>query len=338
MKVVRIAGKRKAELIDLPTPKAKGEFTLVKIHSAPMCTEYKSFKDGQICQSIGHEAAGEVVEVAQAGRVKVGDRVVVMPQRPCGKCPLCLQGEYIHCQYNLDVAEVTGYSYGDGTYAQYILKQDWLLVPIPDDISYDHAAMACCGLGPTFGAMQAMHAGAFDTVVITGMGPVGLGGVINAVYRGTRVIAVSKNPYRANLAKRLGAEAVVNPQDEDALEQIMDLTNGVGFDRAVECSGVPARMRLLIDAVKRKGQIAFVGEAEDLTIKVSDDMIRKGLTLHGIWHFNMSDTPRIMQVVVDCTDKLDKLITHTFPMNKVQEAFELQLTGQCGKVVLHPWE
>ena len=53
---------------------------------------------------------------------------------------------------------------------------------------------------------------------------------------------------------------------------------------------------------------------------------------------NLGDTPRIMQVVVDCTDKLDKLITHTFPMNKVQEAFELQLTGQCGKVVLHPWE
>jgi L-iditol 2-dehydrogenase len=338
MKVVRIAGKGKAELIDLPEPKAKGEFVLVKIHSAPMCTEYKSFKDGVISQSIGHEAAGEVVEVDQACKVKVGDRVVVMPQNPCGKCPLCLKGEYIHCQHNLDVAEVTGYCHADGTYAQYILKQDWLLVPIPDDISYDQAAMACCGLGPTFGAMQAMNVGAFDTVVITGMGPVGLGGVINAVYRGARVIAVSKNPYRAKLAEQLRAEAVVNPQDENALEQIMDLTGGVGFDKAVECSGVPARMRLLIDAVRRKGEIAFVGEAEDFAIKVSDDMIRKGLSLHGIWHYNLCDTPRIMRVVVDCTDKLDKLITHTFAMSKVQEAFELQLTGECGKVVLHPWE
>jgi len=338
MKVVRIAGKRKTELIDLPTPKAKGEFTVVKIHAAPMCTEYKSFRDGVSCQSIGHEAAGEVVEVAQAGRVKVGDRVVVMPQIPCGKCSLCLKGEYIHCQNCLDVAEVAGYPHGNGTYAQYMLKQDWLLVPIPDEMSYEHASMACCGLGPTFGAMQTMHVDAFDTVVITGMGPVGLGGVINAAYRGARVIAVSRNPFRANLARELGAEAVINPDDKNALEQIMDLTGGIGFDKAVECSGVPARMRLLIDAARRKGQIAFVGEAEDLTIKVSDDMIRKGLTLFGAWHFNLSDTPRIMQIIADSADKLDRLITHTFPMNKVQEAFELQLTGQCGKVILRPWD
>ena len=338
MKVVRIAGKRKAELIDLPTPKAKGEFTVVKIHAAPMCTEYKSFRDGVICQSIGHEAAGEVVEVAQAGRVKVGDRVVVMPQIPCGKCSLCLKGEYIHCRNCLDVAEAAGYAHGNGTYAQYMLKQDWLLVPIPDEMSYEHASMACCGLGPTFGAMQTMHVDAFDTVVITGMGPVGLGGVINATYRGARIIAVSRNSFRTNLARELGAEAVINPDDKNALEQVMDLTNGIGFDKAVECSGVPARMRLLIDAVRCKGQIAFVGEAEDLTIKVSNDMIRKGLTLFGAWHFNLSDTPRIMQIIADSADKLDRLITHTFPMNKVQEAFELQLTGQCGKVILRPWD
>jgi L-iditol 2-dehydrogenase len=338
VKVVKIAGPGKAELIDVPTPKAKWEFAVVKILSSPMCTEYKSFRDGQVCQSIGHEAAGEVVEVAQSGTVKVGDRVVVMPQTPCGKCELCLKGEYIHCQNCVDVAEATGYPHGNGTYAQYILKQDWLLVPIPEGISFDHAAMSCCGLGPTFGAMQLMEVDSFDTVLIAGMGPVGLGGVINAVYRGARAVAVSRTPFRANLARELGAEAVVNPEDENALEQIMDLTDGRGADKAVECSGVPARMRLLIDAVRRKGQIAFVGEAGDLTIKVSDDMIRKGLTLHGAWHYNLADTPWVMRIVADSADKLDKLITHTFAMSKVQEAFELQLTGRCGKVVVHPWD
>jgi len=338
MKLVKIAGVRKAEVIDVPTPKAKGEFAVVKILSAPMCTEYKSFRDGQVCQSFGHEAAGEVVDLAQAGPVKVGDRVVVMPQLPCGTCPLCLKGEYIHCKNCLDLAKVADYPHGSGTYAQYMLKQDWLLVPIPDSMTIDHAAMACCGLGPTFGAMQIMAVDSFDTVLITGMGPVGLGGVINAVYRGARVIAISRTPYRANLAKQLGADVVVNPDDKDALQQILDLTDGIGADKAIECSGVPARMRLLIDAVRRKGQIAFVGEAEDLTIKVSDDMIRKGLSLHGAWHYNLADTPRIMRIITDSADKLDKLITHTFGMSKVAEAFGLQLTGQCGKVVLHPWD
>jgi len=338
MKIVKITGPHKAELIDVPTPKAKGEFAVVKILSAPMCTEYKDFRDGQISQSIGHEAAGEVVEVAQSGTVKVGERVVVMPQLPCGKCPLCLKGEYIHCQNCLDLAAVADYPHGSGTYAQYMLKQDWLLVPVPDSMSIDHAAMACCGLGPTFGAMQIIAVDSFDTVLITGMGPVGLGGVINAVWRSARVIAVSRTPYRANLAKQLGADVVVNPDDKDATKQIMDLTDGRGADKAVECSGVPARMRLLIDAVRRKGQIAFVGEAEDLAIKVSDDMIRKGLSLHGAWHYNLADTPRIMRIIADSADKLDRLITHILPMSRVADAFELQLTGQCGKVVLHPWD
>jgi len=337
MKVVRISGKRRAELVELPDPKAKGPFVVVKIHAAPMCTEYKAFRDGSVSQSIGHEAAGEVVEVAQEGSVRVGDRVVVMPQLPCGRCPLCLTGEYIHCQNCVDLAEAADYPHGNGTYAQYILKQHWLLVPIPDGISYEHASMACCGLGPTFGAMRTMHLDAFDTVVITGAGPVGLGGVINAVYRGARVIAVSRNPYRAELARQLGAEVVVNPDDKNAAQQIMDLTDGVGFDKAVECSGVPDRMRLLIDTVRRKGTIAFVGEAGDFTIKVSDDMIRKGLTLFGAWHYNLADTPRIMRIIAESTDKLDKLITHTFPMSRVAEAFELQMTGGCGKVILHPW-
>jgi L-iditol 2-dehydrogenase len=338
MKIVKITGAQKAELINVPTPGAKGEFAVVKILSAPMCTEYKSYRDGLISQSIGHEAAGEVVEVAQSGTVKVGDRVVVMPQLPCGKCWLCLKGEYIHCQKCLDLARVADYPHGNGTYAQYMLKHDWLLVPIPDNMTIDHAAMACCGLGPTFGAMQLMGVDAFDTVLITGMGPVGLGGVINAVYRGARVIAVSGTPYRADLAKQLGADVVINPDDKDALQQILDLTDGIGADKAVDCSGVPERMRLLIDAVRRKGQIAFVGEAGDLTIKVSDDMIRKGLTIHGAWHYNLADTPRIMRIIADCADKLDKLITHTLPLSKVADAFELQLTAKCGKIVLHPWD
>jgi L-iditol 2-dehydrogenase len=131
---------------------------------------------------------------------------------------------------------------------------------------------------------------------------------------------------------------VINPDDKDALQQIMNLTDGLGADKAIDCSGVSERMRLLIDAVRRKGQIAFVGEAGDLTIKVSDDMIRKGLTLHGAWHYNLADTPRIMRIIADSGDKLDKLITHTFGMSKVADAFGLQLTGQCGKVVLHPWD
>ena len=71
---------------------------------------------------------------------------------------------------------------------------------------------------------------------------------------------------------------------------------------------------------------------------VSDDMIRKGLTLHGVWHWNLPDAPQMMQLIRESGDKLAKQITHTFPMSQVREAWELQLTGNCGKIILKPWE
>jgi len=334
MKVAAITGKQQCELIDKPDPQASEDFVLVKVLLAPMCTEYKMYRDGAKGDCLGHEAAGEVVKVGRPGRHKVGDRVVVMPLYACGRCELCVAGDYIHCQVGAAPPKWAGVA----TYAQYLLKQDWQLLPVPDDMSLEHASMACCGLGPTFGAMQIMHVDAFDTVLITGMGPVGLGGVINGTYRGARVIAVESQPYRKKLAEKLGAAAVIDPGDPNALQAIKDLTGGRGVDKAIDCSGVASAQRLLIDAARRKGHVGFVGEAGTLEIKVSDDMIRKGLTVHGCWHWNLADTPRMMQVILACGAKIDKLITHSFPMAQVEQAWKLQLTGNCGKVLLRPWE
>jgi len=338
MQVVRITGEKQCELVDKPNPKARGNIVVVKIHVAPMCTEYKAYKNGWKSDNLGHEAAGEVLETAQPCKVKTGDRIVVMPLDACGACPLCMGGEYIHCQHSPDLLKATGNEAGRATYAQMLIKNDWQLLPIPEGMSYEHAAMACCGLGPTFGAMQLMRVDAFDTLLITGLGPVGLGAVINGVFRGARVLGVESHPYRAKLARELGATEVFDPNDKDVLAKIKALTGGAGAGKAVDCSGVAQAQRLLIDAARRKGHVAFVGEAGELTIKVSDDMIRKGLTLHGAWHWNLSDTPLMMQVLKKSAGLLDRVITHKFPLRNVKDAWELQLTGNCGKVMLKPWE
>lgn len=331
MKVAAMFGDGKAGLTDKPDPRPKEDFVLVKVHSVPMCTEYKGFKHGSKGDSFGHEASGEVVEVAQPGRVQVGDRVVVQPQYGCGKCPLCVSGENIHCQNGSGPGE------GTATYAQYLLKNDWLLSPFPDNISYDHAGMACCGLGPTFGAMMQMEVNALDTIMITGLGPVGLGGVIVGRYLGARVVGVESHPYRANLAKELGAEAVFDPNDENILEQIKELTGGIGIDKAMDCSGASQAHRLMVDAARRKGQVAFIGQGGEFPLGVSRDMIGNGLVLRGNWHYNLGDFPQLIKIVQESSEQLEKFITHKFPMSKVQEAWELQCTGNCGKVVLDPW-
>ena len=329
---------RKLEIIDQEKPKACEDFVVVKVHTSPMCTEFYTYKDGQEDHCLGHEAAGEVVEVAQPGKVAVGDRVVVMPQYPCGKCTLCLNGDYIHCENIVDPLKFCSCISGVATYSQYVIKQDWLLLPIPEEMSYDHASMACCGLGASFGAMNNLDVGPLDTVLVAGLGPVGLGAVINCVVRGAKVIGVARNKYRADLAKKIGAYAVLNPDDDHCIDQIKEITGGGGVDKSIDCSGGEDYQLLCIRGVRRKGQVAFVGESGNLTLKVSDDLIRNGLILHGAWHWNLADTGKMMKTIQRSGHLIDQLITHIFPLDKTQEAFQLQVTGKCGKVLLHPWD
>jgi threonine dehydrogenase-like Zn-dependent dehydrogenase len=338
MKKAVLLGNRKAELVEVPDPQPKEDWVVVKVHAAPMCTEYKAFAGSTPVDRLGHEAAGEVAAVAQPGRVKEGDRVVVMPLYACGQCALCVVGEYIHCQNGPDFARFTGGGEGSATMAQYLLKPDWMLPPIPDGLSYERASLACCALGPSFGAFQAMGLGAFDTVLITGLGPVGLGAIVNAGFRGARVIAVESVPWRVERARQLGAASVIDPRSENPAAQIRELTNGRGVDRALDCSGNVQAERLCIDATRRKGKVAFVGECGDeLAIRVSPDMIRKGLTLIGSWHYNLSDYPSIVKVIQE-SSLIDRLISHVMPMSRIQEAFELSASHETAKIILKPWE
>ncbi|HTE18955.1 MAG TPA: zinc-binding dehydrogenase [Armatimonadota bacterium] len=336
MKRAVIRGKGDAALVDAPKPEARENWAVVKVHAAPMCTEYKGFVSGTPGEYLGHEAAGEVV--VGAGRVKAGDRVVVMPLYPCGTCPLCLSGDYIHCEHSPDFARFTGSREGSATMAQYLLKTDWLLLPIPDGVSYEHASLACCALGPSFGAYGRMNVSALDTVLITGLGPVGLGAVVNARYRGARVIGVEGNPWRAERARQMGAELVLDPGDETAPAQVRGLTDGRGADCGLDCSGSPHAHRFLIDAVRRRGRIAFVGECSAETVlRMSPDMIRKGLTLIGSWHYNLGDFPGVIQVV-QRSPLIGLLVSHVLPMSRIQEAFETLAGQETAKVILKPWE
>lgn len=338
MKVAAIIGVRKAELVDRPIPTPKEDWALVKILSAPMCTEYKSWNNpGKVpIVGMGHEAAGEVVEVAQTCNAEVGDRVVVQPgTHACGECSLCLSGWYIHCQSR----RYRGFVQNYGTYAQYLAAPSWALSPIPDDVSIDRASLAVCGLGPTFNALKTMNVNSFTTLLITGFGPVGMGGLINAKYLGARVIVVEKNLWRMERARELGADLVLDSNDKDVLQRIVEFTDSVGVDCAVECTGESVEAeRLCVDATRRRGIVSFVGEcSKDFAIHVSPDLIRKGLTLYGAWHYNRADYSDVLKVIHN-SPLIEKHITHKFALTKIQEAMETRASLNTGKVILKPWE
>lgn len=337
MKKAVVLGDRRAAVVDVADPQPTGDWVLVKVHAAPMCAEYKSFIGEKPVDFLGHEAAGEVVAIAQPGRVRVGDRVVAMPLHGCSACTLCRAGDYIHCQHAPDFTDATGSPEGRATMAQLLLKPSWLLMPIPDEVSYERASLACCSLGPSFGAFQTIGVTAYDTILIAGAGPVGLGAVVNARYRGARVIVAESVPWRVERARQLGASAVVDPRETDVVNQILSLTGGRGVDYALDCAGNVHAERLCIDATRRKGKVAFIGECNaDLAIRVSPDLIRKGLSVIGSWHYNLNDFPKVMQVVRE-SPLVDLLISHVLPMSSLQEAFELSASHNTAKIILQPW-
>ena len=332
-----ITGEREVSFHEMPVPQASADWAVVKVHASALCTEYKFWLTGQDLPIMGHEGVGEVVAVAERGPVKVGDRVVILPQFSCGRCPLCMAGDYIYCEDAYDFAALHGSQAGAGTFAHYALKPAWLLPKLPDDVSYAQATMAIDGIGASFGGLEAIGVNSQDTVLVTGLGPVGLGAVVNARFRNARVIGVEPAPWRANRALEMGAEAVLDPNDPDLLQQIRSLTDGQGVDCAVDCSGQVSSERLCIDAARRRGRVAFVGECrEELTITVSPDLIKKGLTVVGSWLYNMGDYAKVMKVIRQ-SPLIDLLISHQLPMSQLQTGFGLLSRGEAAKIVVDPW-
>lgn len=338
MKKVVVSGERQVELIEVPVPAPKDAWVRVKVTASAVCTEYNAYLSGRVNLNPGHEGVGEVVDIAQPGRVKVGDRVVVLPQFACGRCALCLTGDYIYCENDLDYEKTFGTRDGSGTFAQYVLKPDWLLPVIPNGVSYEHATLAIDGIGASFGAMEGIGVGALDTVLVTGLGPVGLGAVANARFRNARVIGVEPMSWRRDRAVEMGADAVYAPDEPDLINKIRAAALPTGVTCAVECSGQPSSQRLCIDAVRRRGRVAFVAEADhEFVLRVSRDLLRKGITIVGSWLYNMGDYPKVMQVIQQ-SPLIDLLVSHVIPMSEIEVGFKLLASGQSGKVVVKPWE
>lgn len=321
-------------VVDRPDPRAVGDIVTVRIEVAPLCTEFKDRQRGRITSGLGHEAAGVVLDAGMSRRVHAGDRVVVMPQYGCGVCWLCTRGDHIYCPDQRDVLAETESAFGTSTCAQVILKPDWLLLPIPDDVSMRHAAMTCCALGPTFNAVERMQVGALDTVVVSGCGPVGAGGIVNARARGARVIALEPHPYRAALAARLGAELVLDPSAADIGDRLRDLTDGRGAHAGIETSGFPAAAGLLAGIVRRRGKLAVVAWGADVNLP---PLVPLGLDVHGCWHWNhQRDAEDMWCTVRRSAAALDTLVTHEFGLEDISKAMDVQDSGACGKVLLFP--
>jgi L-iditol 2-dehydrogenase len=325
-----VLGDGKAWLEDAPDPTPEGEWVVAKVLASPICgSDMHGYRAPGAHAGGGHEGVGEIVAVDNARHVKVGDRVLLHPASGCGECWLCRRGDYIHCRHMPPGST--------GHFAQFVRKQDWLCLPIPDDLDSDLASMMGCGLSPAYQAVTRLGVRAFDDLLITGLGPVGLGATALGAFLGARVIAVEPSAWRRQRAHELGAEVTLDPAAGETLEMIRELTRGEGVRVAIDASGRPEAERLCIDALRQMGKVAFIGEnQDDIAYGPSRDGIRRGIEVIACWHQNLNSLPDLV-AFLRRSPVAGKLISHTFGFSQVDEAFAAFAGGEAAKVVLHPW-
>jgi threonine dehydrogenase-like Zn-dependent dehydrogenase len=209
----------------------------------------------------------------------------------------------------------------DGGDAEYLVVPEVNAMPIPDSMSFDVAAVSTDMVGTQYSTQKRLDISGADTVAVFGIGPMGAAGILVAKARGARVIAVDVLDSRLAMARELGADETVDSRSVDTVARLRELTHGAGVDAAVECSGSPVAQNAALDAARRFGSVAFVGESRSTTINPSDQMIRKLLRVMGGWYFALWEYPEVSQFIVDHALPVEKLITHRFAIDDAAEAF-----------------
>jgi propanol-preferring alcohol dehydrogenase len=336
MKIVHILGNENVEVIDVTDPKPTDTKVVVKIESSMICgTEMHQYKGSKtMAGNGGHEAAGVVVATDQSTKVKEGDRVsLFLPFTHCFRCPACLTGEWLHC-WNPTPRDPNRL----GTHSQYILAQDYLCLPIPDDMTFDVAAVVGDCFGTSFRVMKKMGLNAGDVVLVTGCGPIGLAAVKLAKFYGATVITTDMNDYRlAEVAKMGVADHVLDSKKDDVVEKVKELTDGRGVSIAIECSGSKAAQQECLDAAGVFAKVACIGLGNnELTINMNKHFIQKELTVYGSWASAPEDHFDLIALIKRGLSS-DGLVSHRYPIDEGPAAFKQFGDGGAMKIAIHPW-
>lgn len=324
---------------EFPTPVPGAGEVRVRVEASAICRTDLTLYHGASAFNtdnlviVGHEPAGVVDQVGPGvTNVNEGDRVAIYLAVGCGHCTYCRAGFLMHCKR----WECIGFHRHGGD-AEYIVVPAANCLPIPKELDFVAAAVSLDVVGTLFNAQKRLDVSGRDTVAIFGMGPMGLGGVMVAKAFGARVIAVDVMPARLELAKAVGADAVIDAGQGDAPEQIWEMT-GRGAAVTIDCSGNPRGQNDSLRSAAVFGRVAWIGASTQTTINPREMFTRKQLTLIGSWYFNIADYPEITDLIVRNRMPLERLVTHRFSLEEAEEAFTLFDQRQTGKVVFLPWQ
>ena len=275
-----IGGKRQVELREFSVPEPGPEQVLVRMKAAGMCGSdlhniYRTMNlddPGHYRGCIaGHEPCGTVEAVGpNCKRFKEGDRVIVYHITGCRNCSACRKGWIVNC--TSDQRSVYGW-HRDGAYADFMLAEEYTLLELPEELSFVDGAIISCGFGTSFQGVQRAGVSGYDTVLVVGLGPVGLAAAIISKAQGAKVIGVDISPERVEAAERLGCDLGLLADDQ-ALDRIREYTNGHGVEVSLECSASQAGRMLSLEAARLWGRVVLLGEHGDMSLNPSFTVIQ----------------------------------------------------------------
>lgn len=324
-------------LDEVPVPEIGINDVLIKIHKTAICgTDIHIYRWDEWSQktipvpmTIGHEFVGEIAAMgSNVHDYQIGDLVSGEGHIVCGRCRNCLAGRRHLCNATSGVGVNRS-----GAFAEYLaipVTNVWHCDPkIPTDVlsTFDpfgnavHTALSFDVLG--------------EDVLITGAGPIGIMAVAIAKHAGARhVVITDMNPYRLELAKKMGADLAVNVKEmtiEDAMKQ---LGMKEGFDVGMEMSGNPIAFSNMVDAMCHGGKIALLGIQSPKTQIDWDKVVFNGLTIKGIYGREMYETWYKMTAMIQSGLDISPVITHHYKYTDFAEAFRVMDSGESGKVIL----
>jgi threonine dehydrogenase-like Zn-dependent dehydrogenase len=282
----------------------------------------------------GHEPCGQIAETGPGcRRFANGDRVVVYHISGCGLCNDCRRGYMISCS-----SQKYRRAYGwqrDGGMAEYLLAEEKDLVHLPDELTYSDGAQVACGFGTVYEGLQKIGISGNDSVLITGLGPVGLATAALCRKMGSgRIIGIDIVEERMRLARDLRLCDEVLASGPNNAEEVRALTGGHGVERAVDCSANDAARATAIRATRKWGRIVLLGEGGRVEFQPSPDMIHDQKTIYGSWVTSIWLMEELVERLVRWGLHPSDLITHRFAVEEAQAAYAMMASGKCGKVAV----
>ena len=343
-------------LEDVTLTKAQGHEVKVRIEACAICHSDISFLRGYWGGTLpivfGHEAAGVVIETGDdATSFQVGDRVVVTLMRSCGACPSCGDDLEAICATPPSITAPALKDKGEnpipvamnsGAFAEQVLVHERQCIAIPDDLGFDVASLLGCGVITGFGAVSRVgNVTAGETVIVIGTGGVGINAIQAARIRGaSTIIAIDIADDKEALVRRLGATDFINPNNTDAQDAVMAITEGKGADAAFVAVGASAVIAGAVPMVRSGGRVVIMGmpASNDLVAVDAADLAGSAKTIIGTKMGSAmirEDIPMLIDLYQKGELELDGLISHRFDFNQINDAIDTAAQPSSLRVVVN---